>query len=738
MKTFSDVYKHLRRKNRKQYTLLFGCLFFSVLLISSYISMMRSPTILSVLPEGGDSRKQMMMIFVLTAIGCAVFSLYAATLFFRQKSKDTGIFLALGVNRKLLARQVLKEMCLLSALSCISGIILSIPFTRGIWTIFRLLVVDTEEMVLFLEPQAFLFSMVFSLCVLAMLLFTGARSVRKIDIIDIIHESHRSEPIHEVPRKYGWVGILLVLLGIFMGYQAPMFFLSVLNWLPPEGLTAIFYLPALIGLYMILLHTVVNGWGRKKTSLPNKILPSRRGLYSGNTAGYKYKDLVANSQMKFQGRQTVQNLLIMSVLIAGAYYASFYTPITRTGAVMEYNARPVDYVYHFRMDQDIPREPEVRKLAAEYQVEITDWTDIPAIRLGIDGMEELMVEQAVGMTQENRYQEVYISNLFLPESAYTELTGETLGLPSRTLAAVFGSEGSKEDAFDRNTSLLTNTLSGQRLVVRDIVPLRNAALSGYYVMNDQDFISMGNGLTDEWKEMFCLFNVKDCEHSYDFAKALFYDIVDHSDQKVEIVDFWDPVRKEIEEEREGSYFADPEHLEEYGFSKIDYRERDSSAFRMFWQYMPSFRILDQMDSLKTMAVFLMLFVFISIVCFAAVFVIAFTRTMTIALSGKGMYEDLRRLGASNRYLYRTVRSQAKRVFVTPAVVGMSIIYLFFVMILYFNDGRISEPELAGMGGCILVSLAVSGIYYGVYRVTINKVCEVLDISYGKMQGTNYS
>ena len=127
----------------------------------------------------------------------------------------------------------------------------------------------------------------------------------------------------------------------------------------------------------------------------------------------------------------------------------------------------------------------------------------------------------------------------------------------------------------------------------------------------------------------------------------------------------------------------------------------------------------------------MLFVFISIVCFAAVFVIAFTRTMTIALSGKGMYEDLRRLGASNRYLYRTVRSQAKRVFVTPAVVGMSIIYLFFVMILYFNDGRISEPELAGMGGCILVSLAVSGIYYGVYRITISKVCEVLDIMHSR-------
>ena len=34
MKTFFDVYKHLRRKNRKQYLLLSGCQFLSVLLRS--------------------------------------------------------------------------------------------------------------------------------------------------------------------------------------------------------------------------------------------------------------------------------------------------------------------------------------------------------------------------------------------------------------------------------------------------------------------------------------------------------------------------------------------------------------------------------------------------------------------------------------------------------------------------------------------------------------------------------
>ena len=62
MTAFSQVYAALRRKNRGQYALLTGCSFFSVLLITAYACMMRSPTILSVLPVGGDCRKQVRMV----------------------------------------------------------------------------------------------------------------------------------------------------------------------------------------------------------------------------------------------------------------------------------------------------------------------------------------------------------------------------------------------------------------------------------------------------------------------------------------------------------------------------------------------------------------------------------------------------------------------------------------------------------------------------------------------------
>ena len=222
-------------------------------------------------------------------------------------------------------KELLRELTVLSLGSCAAGTVLGAPMAWCLWQIFRLCVVDTEEMPLAFDPKAYIMSMAFSAFVMIALFFLGSRSIKKTNIMDIVQESRKSEPIRNVPRWYGPVGILLLAVGGFSGYIMPSVFILGLHWYPPEGLTAIFYLPALAGLYMILLHTVVNGWKRKK---------------------HRYKDLIATSMMKFQGRQTVNNMLVMSLLIAGAFFASFYTPMLGTGAMMSYDTRPVDYAYH--------------------------------------------------------------------------------------------------------------------------------------------------------------------------------------------------------------------------------------------------------------------------------------------------------------------------------------------------------------------------------------------------------
>ena len=706
MQTFAHVYRHLRRKNWRQYALLGGCAFFSVLLITAYACMMRSPTILSVLPEGGDSRKQVMMVFVLAVIGCAVFTTYAAGLFFRQKSRETGVFLALGASRRQLQAELGKELALISLGSCAAGAMLGGPLAWGIWQLFRLFLVDSQEMALAFDPEAYLLSLAFAAYVAVMLFLLGGRAVRRTNIIDIVQESHTSEPIREVKRWYGPVGIILVAVGALAGYLMPSFFVRILHWYAPSVVTAVFYLPALVGMYMMLLHTVVNGWRKR----------------------HKYRDIIATSMMKFQGRQTVRNMLVMTLLIAGAYFAAFYAPMLSTNSAYSFASRPVDFEYHWRNDQGIPEQAEVEALAEEYDVDITSWRQVGAATLGGDGT--VSVEQdngALGTTYTTEYREVASGATFFSESAWNALTGKHIDLAPGTCANVLDDEGGSDYLSGGDVTVVTNMVTGESLPVTPAEPLRYTMLLGCYVLDDEDYAAITDGLTDIWRESWVFFNVADADASYPFAKALFNEVVDRSGDEVMQLDAYDLVAKTLTEETGEPYDFDRENLTALGFPAMEREDRDSTEFRSYWLYMPQFRILDQNDFVTTMAVFLMLFIFIALICFAAVIVIAFTRCMTIALTSARVYDDLRHLGAPNGYLFRSVKGQVSKVFLVPAIVGTAVISAFYVMIMYFNDNRFTPGEVAGMGTCAAVAAALSLVLYGVYRLTRKSVCRRLGI-----------
>ena len=708
MTTFSQVYAAQRRKNKGQYALLAGCSFFSVLLITAYVCMMRSPTILSVLPEGGDSRKQVMMVFVLAVIGCAVFTAYAAGLFFRQKSRETGVFLALGAIRRQLQKEIGKELAVISLGSCAAGAVLGGPLAWGVWQLFRLFLVDSREMALSFDPQSYLLSLAFAAYVVIMLFFLGGRSIRRTNIIDIVQESHKSEPIREVKRWYGPVGIVLVVIGALAGYLMPSFFVTVLHWYPPEGLTAVFYLPALVGMYMILLHTVVNGWRKR----------------------HKYRDIIATSMMKFQGRQTVRNMLVMTLLIAGAYFAAFYSPMLSSSSAYSFSSRPVDFEYHMRSDQEQIGRQEVETLAQEYGVEITSWAQVEAASLGGDGTVSIERNNGVlGVTYTTEYREIASGGTFFSESAWNALTGQMVDLAPGTCANVLDDEGGGDYLSGGDVTIVTNMVTGESLNVVPAQPLRFTMLLGCYVLDDGDYTAITRGLTDDWKQTYVCFNVADVQASYPFADALFHEIVSRSGPEAEVFDAWDPVSRQLQIAEKGSYnYDDPEYLKANGLTVIDYDQCDTSDFRNYWLYMPQFRVLDQNDFVTTMAVFLMLFIFIALICFAAVVVIGFTRCMTLALTNARVYDDLRHLGASNAYLFQTVRGQVSRVFLVPAVVGTAVISAFYGMILYFNDNRFTPGEFAGMSTCAAVILVLSAVLYGVYRFTRRRVCRILGIA----------
>lgn len=271
------------------------------------------------------------------------------------------MFLALGASRGQVQALLLPEVCVLGLTACGAGAVLGVPLAFGLWQLFRAFVVDSGEMVLRFDFGALAWPLAFAAYTVLMLLWMGRRSVRRASIMEVVRQSHTAEPVRAVPRFYGWLGILLTAAGCLCGYLVPTICVRWLHWYAPAIFTAPFYLPALAGLYMMLLHTVANGWGRRAAW---------------------HRDILSVSMMRFEGRQTVRNMLVMTVLIGGACFAGFYAPMLGTGSMLSYDARPVDFAFHYRADQDMPQKDEVLALAEGYGVEVTHWAEAPMARLG--------------------------------------------------------------------------------------------------------------------------------------------------------------------------------------------------------------------------------------------------------------------------------------------------------------------------------------------------------------------
>lgn len=234
VRTMQKMEQKLQRAGRKQAKLYLFCNFMALMIVSAYAALMLSPTIQTVFPPGGDSRKQMDMIFVMTLAGCVVFTLYATGLFFRHKSRQLGILMALGASRKKLFPGLFREVFLLSSLSSAAGIIAGFPLVWLIWSAFRVFLVDSSDMILRFDLRCLFISLLFWLLVTGFACMSAWRYVRRTNIMEVIREEHINEPVKELGRYCGPAGAVLIFIGAALGYGAPGFWLDVMNAYPPS------------------------------------------------------------------------------------------------------------------------------------------------------------------------------------------------------------------------------------------------------------------------------------------------------------------------------------------------------------------------------------------------------------------------------------------------------------------------------------------------------------------------
>lgn len=701
--TMSKITAKLRKKNRDQYLLLGICIFLSVILVTSFTMMYFSPSIQELLPPGGDTRKLMKLMMGVVMIGCLIFTLYGSSLFFRKKSREFGVMLALGEERGALAGQLAKELAAVVVKYVLSGILLAVPVSYLIWKLFQAIALNTAR--LKYRPgnagifAGILFAAILSLCILVL----GIRFIRQADIMNILNASRKTEMVREIKPWFGRLGAALVAAGLFLAMAVPQLTVRLFR----QGMPAIWnvtYLLGIAGLYLIVLSAV--GYS-KKGKHPEKY----------------YKNIISTNLMRFTARQTTRNMLCIALLVFVMVGSAFWGVMYYFSAMDGGGEAPYDYSWHYPAKEAQIGKEETEKIAREHKVTLTAYEDLDSLQLVIRYTGRDMDEQ-------KRYFDAEYEKLatFIAASDFERISGRSIPLKAGEYQTVTTTDF-QENVWVSVDCLneIENPATGERMVpeFRGTAEFDNLAIGSdpfAFLLSDEDYNRFAKDLPDDWKEKHAFFNAEYMTdagdkkfYEYEFADAVIREYIARATELSNHYGLYDPREEEL------ALAAG----KEYGYAgKIDLSP-DNPQIMDDWKYAPFSKVFLQANAMEMVAVFVLLSIYISVISLTAAGIMSYIRSITIAMDNRQLFEDLRRLGTDDAYEEKVIKVQLRKIFAYPVAAGCTVVGLFSLFLTYFNDMRLQAFEVNMLLLEVLLMIFIAGVLYVVYRIAYGKMRRIV-------------
>lgn len=703
--SLSRLFHKLHRVNKRHYKQMGGCITFANILVSSFFAILFSDFIQSTLPEGGDSRKQIYLIFALAVVGCFIFTLYASGLFLRHKSKEIGVFLALGADKSKLTRALHREMFSISMGAALFGITIGNIFALVAGKVFQFMALDEEKKVFSLSLIGIMFALIFVAFVFLFLLVMSLSFMKKSNVIDILNAQRKSEPIKKnVGVNYLISGIIMFAAGILLAAILPKIYVTMFKQYL-SGLFNLFYILCVLGLYRVLIYSIVVHKRRKN---PQKY----------------YKNLISYGMLKFQGISMVRNMGLITLLIMGSLYAAFYLPSNiMTGNSLIQN-NPVDVAYRVPESAEGFTEKEVEELAGTYGLQIEKYRELEFLELLSSGINRDNVDES-GKIVEVYEQEAYYRQ-FISDSIINSMMGTSISVERGTYKMICTQDMSESILFAYDDlDHVKNTETGIEKELKyagnenfnELVVDNGWDTFARFIISEADYEELKIGIADAHIIKQTLFNVNNLEKSYGFSKELFEEYCLKAETDMKVLLFHDSYMEQKAIDN-GEEYMEAQRIE---------LQPKHPEIELNWKYAPYFKMLFQKNILLQYAVQYLLFGYVAIVMLAAVGIIAYTRSQSIGNSNKQVYEDVRKLGANNKYILHCIKGQLKKVYLLPTAIGITIIYLYQIMIMYQNDGKYTKAEGKAAVICLLLCLGVVIFQYVGYKISLKEVKRIMAI-----------
>ena len=697
--TMLNLFTKLKKYNKGNYRQFSFCYALSVILVSTLTLFMLSPFVQSRLPIGGDSRKMLYMVYAVAVLGCVLFIIYATGLFLRFKSREVGIFMALGTPKRVLAKTLTKEIVLLILKLGIAGIIIGgvIAFVFG--KVYEGFVQSATGDSFSLPLTGFVGSFLFVTITVCIVMGMAVRFLKRANLIEILNEERRTEPIKKnVDTKYLVWGIILIAVGLLGGLIIP-YIVSTMLKRSLSGFPYIFYVLVFIGLYRVMVYSIAV---HKKGRHPQKY----------------YKNLISFGMMKFQGISVVRNMLIVTLLIAGSLFAIFFSATNLIQGLGSAASEANDISYRYLGDAEKLTQEQVEKLAEDYQVGIDNYREAEFLRLLGSGVSRENYDKSGKLIEEYRKQD-YIKN-FISADEFERVTGIAVNVQPGMYQYI-SREGNNENYWflPDDLDLVQNPDSGLQK------PLSYAGTVEYssffyhygqdgnanYILNDEDYAELEKGLSDEMHMTHILFDLSDTGDTYGFSKDLYARYCNSVSDSMKKMSAYDEYREATDSE--------------YSYSEPVEIEPERLGMEIDWKYAPVFVPIQEKSFVQSYATLLLIFIFVAIVCLVSAGVIGYTRSITVAIKSKSVLMDVKKLGADRTYLNRVLKEQVKKVYVLPTIVAVVLMFVYYTLTLWQNDGTITLNEYPMIAVNVLTCLAVCIYQYVLYRYSLKKAGKVI-------------
>lgn len=697
--TLLNLFTKLRKYNKGNYKQFAFCFALSVTLVSALTLFMLSPFVQSRLPIGGDSRKMLYMVYAIAIIGCVLFTIYATGLFLRFKSREVGIFMALGTQKRVLSRTLIKEIMVLILKLGIVGIGIGCVIAFGFGKIYERFVQSATGETFVLSIAGFVGSFLFVIATTGIIMGMTTHFLKRANLIEILNEERRTEPIKKnVDKKYLLLGLVFIVVGLLGGLIIPYIVSTILK-VTLGGFTYTFYILVFIGLYRIMVYSIaVHKRGRN----PQKY----------------YRHLISFGMMKFQGISVVRNMLIITLLLAGALFTVFFSATNFIQGSWSAASEANDISYRYLGDAEKITREQVEQLAESYDVEITNYREAELIRLLGSGVSRENYDSKGKLIEEYREHD-FIKN-FISAAEFERVTGIATQVKPGTYQYI-SREGNTENYWflPEDLDLVQNTDSGLKKELSYVGTVEYSSFfynygndgNANYILNDEDYTALEKGLSDKMHMTHVLFDVGESGDTYGFSKELYAKYCNSVSNSMKKIAAYDEYRETSESD--------------YDYSKPVELYPERPEIDVDWKYAPVLVPLQEKSFILSYATLLMVFVFVAIICLVSAGVIGYTRSITVAMKSKRVLMDVKKLGANRTYLNRILKEQVKKVYVLPTAISTILMFVYYTLTLWQNDGLFTEQEYLMIAVNALTCLVLCTYQYILYRCSLKKATTVI-------------